>query len=45
VRVGRRASSAASYYIDDQRQVDALLARLKALRSTQAVESARRAST
>lgn len=45
VRVGRRASSAASYYIDDQRQIDALLERLKELRSTKAFASAHRAST
>lgn len=32
VRVGRRASSAASYYLDDQRQIDDLLERLEALR-------------
>jgi trehalose 6-phosphate phosphatase len=32
VRVGRSAASAASYYVDDQRRVDALLARLVDLR-------------
>lgn len=45
VRVGRRASSAASYYIDDQPQIDALLERLKALRSTPSFVNAHRAST
>lgn len=33
VRVGHSATSAASYYLDDQRQIDALLARLVALRA------------
>jgi trehalose 6-phosphate phosphatase len=32
VRVGRSASSAATYFLDDQRQIDALLARLADLR-------------
>jgi trehalose 6-phosphate phosphatase len=46
VRVGRtRASSAAWYYIDDQSQIDTLLARLKALRSTESFANAHRAST